>query len=132
MKRFLLSVLAVTLAATLSCDSGPTAGELDIHLTTPTNDDGAIRFVVTAQSPHVLEEVSAACVGCEVFTRKLSDTEIRVILFGSLATGIVARVMVSNTRAPSGYTLTLQEVAGADLGIYSTSTRRLEFGPATH
>jgi hypothetical protein len=129
MKRFPLSVLAVTLAATLSCDSGPTAGELDIHFSTPTNDDGAIRFVVTAQSPYVLEEVSAACAGCEAFARKISDTEIRVILFGALETGIVARVMVSDTRAHSGYTLTLQEVAGADLGIYSTTTRRLEFAP---
>jgi hypothetical protein len=128
MKRLSIGLLAVVFAAGLSCDGGPTAGELDIHFSSPTNDDSAIRFVVTAKSPEVLEEVSAACAGCQVFTRKVSDSEIRVILLGSLATGTVARVMVSNSRAVDSYTLTLQEVAGSDLGIYPPTTRRLEFG----
>jgi hypothetical protein len=128
MKRFPLSTLALVFAAGLSCDSGPVAGELDIDYTSPTNNDRAIRFVVTAQSPNLLEEVSAACAGCEAYTRKLSDTEVRVILFGPLATGTVARVLVSDRRASSAYTLTLQEIAGADLVVYDTSTRGLVLG----
>jgi hypothetical protein len=128
MKRFPLGALALVFAAGLSCDSGPVAGELDIDYTSPTNNDRAIRFVVTAQSPNLLEEVSAACAGCEAYTRKLSDTEVRVILFGPLATGTVARVLVSDRRASSAYTLTLQEIAGADLVVYDTSTRGLVLG----
>ncbi len=128
MKRIPLSVIAAVFAAGISCDGGPTAGELQIHFATPTNDDGAIRFVVTAQSPNVLEEVTAACAGCQAFTRRISDTEIRVILVGALETGTVARVTVSDTRPLSAYTLTLQEVAGRDLEIYSTITRQLVFG----
>jgi len=128
MKRFPLTTLVLVFAAGLSCDSGPVAGELAIDFTSPTNDDRAIRFVVTSQSPNLVEEVSAACAGCEAYTRKVSDTEVRVILFGPLANGTVARVLVSDTRASSAYTLTLQEVAGADLVVYDTSTRRLEVG----
>jgi len=130
MKRLPLGLLAAVFLVGLSCDGGPTAGELDIHFSSPTNDDTAIRFVVTARPPALLEEVSAACTGCQAFTRKVSDSEIRVILLGTLATGTVARVTVSDTRAASAYTLTLQEVAGSDLGIYPPSTRRLEFGQA--
>lgn len=128
MKRLPLSTLALVFAAGLSCDSGPVAGELEIDFTSPTNDDRAIRFVVTAQSPNLVEDVSAACAGCEIYTRKVSDTEVRVILFGPLATGTVARVLVSDRRASSAYTLTLQEIAGANLVVYDISTRGLELG----
>ena len=119
--------LALVGAIQLSCsDSGPRAGELVVNFASPSADDWAVRFSVTATAPQTLQGLSATCSGCQAFVRQVSETELRVIVYGGpLPTSEVARVSVSNTRVPTAYTVTLQEVAGGDLGIYSPSSRGL-------
>jgi len=126
-KRAMLLSLALVSVVHLSCsDSGLTAGELAVGFESPSSDDWAIRFTVTSAQPQILEGLTATCSGCQAFVRKVSDTELRVILYGSpLPAGEVALLSVSNTRVLSGYSLALLEVAGGDLVGYSPATRSL-------
>jgi hypothetical protein len=125
--RAILLSLALVSVVHLSCsDSGPTAGELAIGFESPSGDDWAIRFTVTSAEPQTLAGLAATCSGCQAFVRTVSDTELRVILYGSpLPAGEVAHLSVSNTRALSGYSVALLEVAGGDLAAYPPATRSL-------
>lgn len=127
MRRLAAGLLVLVSAVQLSCgDAGPTAGELVVNFESPSSDDWAVRFTVTASSPETVEGLAATCSGCQAFVRKVSNSELRVIIYGGpLPTSEVARLSVSNMRALSGYSVTLLEVAGGDLGIYAPATRGL-------
>lgn len=124
--RRALALLASALA--LSCFEGPAAGEVTLSLTTPHTDDGAVAFVVTVPAPNEITGASPACAGCEVFTTRVSATELRGIVTGDLSAGPVARLAVAQAgpnqaylvqvlavasrqfaeRTPTGYTLAVQ------------------------
>jgi hypothetical protein len=127
MKRITLLCLVALSVVHLSCgDSGPTAGELAVSFESPSSDDWALRFTVTSTQPQTVETLTATCSGCQAFVRNVSDTELRVILYGPpIPAGEVARLSVSDTRTPSGYSLALLEVAGGDLADYPPATRSL-------
>jgi len=126
-KRVTLGILALASAIQLSCsDAGPVAGEVAINFDSPSADDWAVRFTVIASSPQTLQGLSATCSGCQAFVRMVSDSVLRAIVYGGpLPTSELARLSVSDTRALTAYKVTLLEVAGGDLGIYSPATRGL-------
>ena len=115
-------------ALTLSCFDGPTAGEVTLSLSTPHTDDGAVSFVVRIPAPNEITGASPACSGCEVFTARVSATELRGILTGDLSAGPVVRLAIAQAgpdqvyrvqvlavasrefdeRSPTGYTLSIQ------------------------
>jgi hypothetical protein len=120
--------IVTTLSAVLlSCDSGPDAGELAFELISPAVDDRAIMFEVTAVEPSTVEGLTAACTECQAFWHKVSDTRLKGILIGQLGAGPVGRVSVSDVGDRGAYTLTLLDVAGADLELRSTADRSLQF-----
>jgi hypothetical protein len=118
---------AVMTIALLACDSGPQAGELEIRLSSPDVDDRAIMFEVAAIEPFTIEGLTAACGGCEAFTRRVNDARLRAVIVGPLGGGAVAMVSVSDMGTPSGYTLTVLDAAGPDLALRSASARSLSF-----
>jgi hypothetical protein len=131
-KRTVLGLLLLAGAIQLSCgDQGPRAGEVVVGFESPSLDDWAVRFTVTTVSPQTLEGLGATCSGCQAFVRKVSDTELRAIVYGGpLPTGELARFLVSDTKALSQYTVTLLEVAGGDLSVFAPSTRGLSLSVA--
>jgi hypothetical protein len=124
--RRALALFATALA--LACFDGPTAGEVTLSLTSPNMDDGVVAFAVQVPAPNEITGASPACSGCEVFTTRVSATELRGLVTGDLPSGPVIRVAVAQAgpdqvyrvqvlsvastqfqeRAPAGYTLSVQ------------------------
>lgn len=107
--RRALSLLASALA--VSCFDGPSAGEVTLSLTTPATDDGAIAFVVTVPAPNEITGASPACGGCEVFTTRVSATELRGIVTGDLSAGPVVRLAVAQAGPNQVYRVQVLAVA---------------------
>lgn len=114
----LMLVLLVGLAAS-ACD-GPTAGEISIHLVTPNTGDGAILFKIEAPSSKYLDDITAACSGCRAFTYRTDDSELFCVVTGSLTSGPLARIAVSDVGVGSVYAITIMEIAGVDYRLRST------------
>ena len=115
----------------VSCgDSGPVAGDLALSYVSPGGDDQAIRLTVTASAPLTLDGLTATCSGCQAFVRKVSDSEIRAILYGPLPNGNVALISVSDIGVLSGYSVSLLEVADGDLALPAPATRTLSITSA--
>jgi hypothetical protein len=111
MKKTLL--IGIFLAALGCGDGGPLAGDLVFQFGTPNADDGAVQFRIVATTPNTLTGVAAACTGCRVFKEQVSDTEIRGIVVGTLSTGDLLRVSVSDTKTPELYAATVVRVASS-------------------
>jgi hypothetical protein len=121
------ALLGITVVALIAaCEEptvepqGPTPGELVAELTTPNSDDGALRFVVTAQPPASVISISPECVACLVFSLRMSDTETRAVVTGALGPGPLIRVVVSDTRSMAAYRAQVQEVASQSLVLRAT------------
>jgi hypothetical protein len=101
---------AMTGAGLLSgCQSesaGPTASMLNVSLTTPNSDDGAILFTVSGGP---VDSVEVA--GYPVYSVRVDRNTIRVIVTGDLSAGMVARVRIADERQRSSYAATLEQVA---------------------
>lgn len=98
---------------TLACD-GPRAGEISIDLVTPNNGDGAILFKVKTPSSKDLGELTAVCSGCQAFSYKVNENELYGVVTGSLTSGPLARLAVSDVGVSSAYVVTIQEISGLD------------------
>ncbi len=115
------AVCSALVALALAGCGGPEAGELVIDLTTPNNDDGAIQFTITATPGKEVASVTAACTGCQVFTRSVSVTELRGIITGPITRGSVLRVTVSDIGKPEAYTARVLQVASRSYDLRSTT-----------
>lgn len=111
----------------VACDSGPQAGELEIYLVSPDPDDGAIMFEVRAPQGSSIDDLTAACAGCQAFVYGETEMRLKAILIGPFDAGPVARVSVSDVK--SGYVLTMLGAAGSDLQLRPAETRSLRFHP---
>lgn len=123
MTRRSISSLATALAIVLlgSCSEGPKAGELEVQLTTPNSDDGAIQFTATAVAPLQLNELTAACSGCKLFLVKISNTDYRGVITGNIAAGTFMRLSVPDTKARSSYSVQINAVASRTSAIRSVN-----------
>ncbi len=115
--RVLLALTLLGLVAP-ACD-GPRAGEVSIDLITPNNNDGAILFKVKTPSSKDLGELTAACSGCQAFSFRVSENELYGVITGSLTSGPLARLAVSDVGVRSAYVVTIQEISGLDHRIRS-------------
>jgi hypothetical protein len=104
-----LVVGAAVLFAT--CSGGPSAGELVVELSTSNGDTQAVQFTVTAAESKMVESASPACAGCQVFTVRVGDRDLRGVVTGSIQPGPLLRVLVSDVDAIDGYTARLIDAA---------------------
>lgn len=118
--RFVIPVLIALMAISVSGCEGPTAGEVAIDLVTPNSGDGAVLFRIETPSTNALGDITAACPGCQAFAYRTGDSEVFCVVTGPLASGPLARVVVSNVGARSGYSVQIIEVADMDHGLRST------------
>ena len=116
-RRMIITLAVAGLAGGFGCGGGteptqPTAGPLDLVLSTPNNGDGAILLTVSGGA---IDSVSAA--GYPIHAARASGTSFRVVVTGAITDGTIARVHVPNTALAGSYAVTISDVAEA--GTYA-------------
>jgi hypothetical protein len=92
-------------------DTGPTAGVLQVSLTTPNSGaDGAILFTISG--PAALTTASPAA-GLRLFSEPPFAAANRFVLTGTLVTGTVLTIGVADVGQVRSYTATVEQVAAA-------------------
>ena len=116
-KRFFIGLISLGL---LGCgDSGPVAGALSLDLASPGAAVGAVQFRITATLPNTITGLTAACTGCQLFHAIISDTEVRGVVIGTIASGALLSLSVSDKNSPEAYTGVVSSVAGTNFQLIS-------------
>ena len=123
MRRALGVGLALSLLS-LSCDDGPTSGELGVELNTPRRDLGAVMFSIEAPQSATIDSVTASCAGCSVYLARVSASEVRGVLLGQSLGGPILRVQVSDVSLASAFEgLVLEAATEANAAVPVTGFR---------
>ena len=101
-RALMLSVLL------LSCSSGtgPTAGVLNVKLSSLRGDDGAVLFTISGGPVESVEAVSGA-----VHSAQIDANTLRVVITGNLSAGAIARVRIADLTQASRYSAAVNQVA---------------------
>jgi hypothetical protein len=111
--------VAASLLSGCSNNTGPVAGVLNVNISSPQPDDGALMLSVYGGPVDSVESV-----GFPIYSIRTSDS-VKFIVTGSLGSGAVARIHVPDGRQASRYTAKLTQVAArtsyavGDLAGYS-------------
>jgi hypothetical protein len=109
MKRWLLAAALGVLFACANNPAGPTGGTLKVTLTTPNSgNDGAI--LLSISGPAALTSVAAGP-GLTLYSQPPLGATPRLILTGTLVTGTVVTIGVTDVSNAAAYTATIQQVA---------------------
>jgi len=105
--------------------SSPVATSLQVSLSTPFNDDGALLFTVTGGR---VDSVDAA--GYALYTSRPDPLTLQVILTGNLTSGVVAHVHIADERVASQYSATVTQAAARETYMErDPAAYRLELKP---
>jgi hypothetical protein len=112
-------LLAGALVSVGSCsnDSGPVAGVLTVSLATPNPPGGDGAILLTVTGPSALTGVTATS-GLRVFVQPLS-TATKIAVTGTLGTGAILTVGVTDVRQVAQYKATIQTIAANDFQLRS-------------
>jgi len=110
MRMTKLAVLGLVAALSACGDSTGTGspGTFLVSLETPNSDDGAVAVTIVGTG---LTNVTSVGSSNRLYWRLVSATEMRVLVFGSLAAGPLFSVDVGDVRHPDRYAGTVTEVA---------------------
>ncbi|HEV2085510.1 MAG TPA: hypothetical protein VGR09_10535 [Gemmatimonadales bacterium] len=105
-----------------SCSSGagPTAGVLNVKLSSLRGDDGAVLFTISGGPVESVEAVSGTARSAQIDANTL-----RVVITGNLSAGAIARVRIADVTQASRYSAAVNQVAARssyvprDAGQYS-------------
>ena len=98
-----LALLA--LSAGCSNSTGPVAGTLDVSLSSPQQDDGAVLLSITGGPVDSVESRYT------VYSASVSADTLKLILIGSLVSGSIARIHISDSRQALRYIARIGQVA---------------------
>ena len=105
--------------------SAPVAATLQVSLSTPFNDDGALLFTVTGGR---VDSVDAP--GYTVYSSQTDPATLQVIVTGNLSPGIVAHVHIPDERVVLQYSASISQVAARETYIErDPASYRLELKP---
>jgi hypothetical protein len=128
LSRSWLVVLAGLLGILDGCfgqPSAPVAAALQVSLSTPLNDDGALLFTVTGGR---VDSVDAP--GYTLYTSRPDPATLQVILTGNVSPGIVAHLHIPDERVAWQYSATVSQVAARATYIErDPASYRLELKP---
>ena len=110
------AAIAAGLLAVASCGgdhtptepAGPVPGVLNVALTTPNADDGAVLLTISG-APVV--SVEAASPAYQVYSFTPDTNNVRVLVSGDIATGALLRIHVADTRRAASYRATIAQAA---------------------
>jgi hypothetical protein len=109
MARLVQTATLLGLMGVAGCSSeltGPVAGTLALDFVTPAADDGAVLFTIAGGPVD-----SVAAPGLRLYTTRIDPNTLRVILVGSVGSGRLGRVFLSDERRIPQYTATINQVA---------------------
>jgi hypothetical protein len=86
-------------------NTGPVAGALNVSISSPQHDDGAVMITVYGGSVDSVESV-----GFPVYSLRVADS-VRFIVTGNLGSGPVARIHVPDGRQASRYQAKISQAA---------------------
>jgi hypothetical protein len=91
-----------------SCSSGagPTAGVLNVKLSSLRGDDGAVLFTISGGPVESVEAVSGT-----VRSAQIDANTLRVVITGNLSAGAIARVRIADVTQASRYSAAVNQVA---------------------
>jgi hypothetical protein len=105
--------------------SAPVAATLQVSLSTPFNDDGALLFTVTGGR---VDSVDAP--GYTLYSSRTDPATLQVIVTGNLSPGIVAHVHIPDERVALQYSASISQVAARETYIErDPASYRLELKP---
>jgi hypothetical protein len=105
--------------------SAPVAATLQVSLSTPFNDYGALLFTVTGGR---VDSVDAP--GYNLYTSRTDPATLQVIVTGNLSPGIVAHVHIPDERVALQYSASISQVAARETYIErDPASYRLELKP---
>lgn len=86
----------------------PTSGTATVSFVTPSTDDGALLLSITGPG---IRDAQSASFNYRAYWRVVSATELRLIVVGDLASGVVATVTVNDLGRIGEYQARVLEVA---------------------
>ena len=98
---------------------GPVAGALNVNISSPQHDDGALLLTVSGGPVDSVESV-----GYRIYSIRAADS-VKFIVTGSLGSGPVARIHIPDGRQASRYSAKISQIAARvsyatrDPGTYS-------------
>ena len=114
MTRLSSRLALAAVVAVLACSKSPTApqaGTLSIQLQSPNSGlDGAMIFTLTGPNP-VTNVVAAA--GDTLWSTDFSGNTSRVLLTGSIRSGVILTFDVPDVNVPDQYNVTINQVASS-------------------
>jgi hypothetical protein len=114
-------LLSLVPLAGCSNNTGPTAAALNLSLSSPNADDGAVLLTISGGPVDSVEAV-----GYGVYMARPGAETVRLIVTGELASGTIARIHVPDSRQMSSYSAKILQVAARtyaqrDLVSYTAS-----------
>lgn len=103
--RFTALILLV-LVAGCSNNTGPVAGIIDVRLSSPHSDDGAVLLSITGGP---VDSVDAA--GHKLYSARTNADTLKLIVVGSLGSGPIARIHIPDNRHAFRYVARIGQVA---------------------
>lgn len=111
-RQLIGAIVVVALASLPACGGEGTApagpGTVAVSLVSPSADDGAVLVSITGPG---IRNAEAASFNYHAYWRVVSATELRLIVVGDLAAGVVATVMVDDRSRIDQYQAQVVEVA---------------------
>jgi hypothetical protein len=101
----LAGLVAVASIPACSNNTGPTAVILNVSLSTPSPNDGAVLLAISGGPVDSVEAV-----GYATYTAAATGT-VRIIVAGDLVAGTIARIHLPDGRQATRYSATVEQVA---------------------
>jgi len=102
----LTCIVSLVLGAGCSNSTGPVAGILNVSLSSPHPDDGAVLLSISGGRVDSVESI-----GYQIYSARPAPETLKLIITGNLAGGPIARIHISDLRQASRYDVSLDQVA---------------------
>jgi hypothetical protein len=99
-------LLSLMLTSCSGDGTGPAGGTLDVNLTSPNTDDGAILLTIAGGPVESVEAVVGA-----TYKAKVDENTLRVVVTGNLTSGTIARLHVADMSQAARYSAAVIQVA---------------------
>ena len=100
-----VGLLSAVLLGSCSNNTGPVAGALNVSISSPQLDDGALMLSVYGGPVDSVESV-----GFTIYSIRVADS-VKFIVAGSLGSGAVARIHIPDGRQASRYSASVSQAA---------------------
>lgn len=99
-------IASLVLMSGCSNNTGPTAGALNVSLSSPRDDDGAVLLTISGGPVDSIESV-----GFRLYSARAPADTVKLIVTGNLRSGAIARIHIPDIRQAARYSARIGQVA---------------------